>query len=152
MASIGKPDFRMTDSAIERVAFVAYLLNSDWSVFDLCGFESDRLLDAVLSNSLFGTVDSIKWESGMQQLREHGSSLAVDTYESYLAMRNVQDDGNQFATLEDCFTKRKKDKFFSGGEQTEGGGLDNDFVVDYRLAALAKHAGLKNDSVHCWRW
>jgi hypothetical protein len=30
--------------------------------------------------------------------------------------------------------------------------LDNEFVVDYRLAALAKLAGLKVESIHSWRW
>lgn len=152
MESIGKSDFKMTDSAIERVGFVAYLLDMEWSVFDLVGFEADRQLDAVLSNSLFSTVDAVTWESGMKQLREHGSSLAVETYENYIAMRSGGEAGNSFTTLETCFTKRKKDKFFSGGEQTEGGGMDNEFVVDYRLAALAKHAGLKDESVHSWRW
>ena len=44
-------NFKMTDSAIERIGFVTYLLDLDRSVFDLAGFESDRLIDAVLSNS-----------------------------------------------------------------------------------------------------
>jgi hypothetical protein len=152
MENIGKSDFKMTDSAIERVGFVAYLLDLDWSVFDLAGFESDRLLDAVLSNSLFSTVDVSKWDIGMKQLHEQGSSLAVETYESYIAMRIGREVWNSFTTLDTCFRKRKKDKFFSGGEQTEGGGLDNEFVVDYRLAALAKLAGLKDESIHSWRW
>jgi hypothetical protein len=152
MESIGKSDFKMTDSAVERIGFIAYLLDLDWSVFDLAGFESDRLLDAVLSNSLFSSVDVSKWDIGIRQLREQGSSLAVETYESYIAIRSGQETWNSFATLEACFNKRKKDKFFSGGEQTEGGGLDNEFVVDYRLAALAKLAGLKVESIHSWRW
>lgn len=152
MESISKSDFRLTDSAVERVGFIAYLLDLDWSVFDVAGFESDRLLDAVLSNSLFISVDVSKWDVGIRQLREQGSSVAVETYKSYIAIRSEKENWSSFKTLEVCFAKRKKEKFFVGSEQTEGGGLENEFVVDYRLAALAKLAGRKDESIHSWRW
>ena len=36
----------------------------------------------------------------------------------------------------ELYNKRKSDSFFSGGEQTEGGGEDNQYVDDYRLQAI----------------
>ncbi len=152
MAYVGANNFKPTDSSIERVGFIAYLADCEWSMVELTDFKSDRLLDAVMSNSLFGPVDAASWENGMELLRQHGSPLAIETYQSYLALRNSPADLIVHSKLEGLFFKRRNDSFFSGGDQTEGGGLDNDFVVDYRLAALAKHVGLKPDSIHSWRW
>ena len=39
--------------------------------------------------------------------------------------------------------QRARDSFYSGGEATEGGGPDNAYVVDYRLAAVLKKVGTR---------
>lgn len=144
---------KLTDSSIERVGFCAYLVDANWTPFDLDGFESDRLLDGVLANQLFDRFDKTCWERGMTSLRDCGSSLAIATYSCYFELIHSlpQERPAIVAKLEDLFAERKTDSFFSGGDQTEGGGADNDVVVDYRLGALAKQVGVQWESRHCWR-
>lgn len=147
-------DAKLTDSTIERVGFCAYLVGANWTPFDLDGFESDRLLDGVLANHLFDRFDKTRWERGMTSLRDCGSSLAIATYSCYFELihSSPQERSAIVAKLEHLFAERKADSFFSGGDQTEGGGADNDVVVDYRLGALAKRVGVQWESRHCWRW
>ena len=53
---------------------------------------------------------------------------------------------------DELFRRRRGDGFFRGGDQTEGGGNDNEFTVDYRLAALAKHVGDTRTGPNRWLW
>ena len=70
-------------------------------------------------------------------------SLLAATYENYRLVAAAMRNGDE-AILElaargaDLFKKRRRDAYYSGGRQTEGGGLDNAHVVDYRLAAMLK--------------
>jgi hypothetical protein len=69
-------------------------------------------------------------------------SLLRETFECY---RDLLDPDGTYATFiervrhaESLFLRRKRSDYFSGGRQVDGGGPDNDFVVDYRLAAILK--------------
>jgi len=154
MKSIDNVTFTLLDTSVERVGFVAYLVGAEWSVFDTTGFAADRMLDAILSNSLFGAFDPDGWDSGMSELREKGSPLAVASYENYKAAVRAHSEAVtvSVSTAEECFKRRQSDPFFCNADQSEGGGTDNEFVVDYRFAALAKHIGLNSLSAHAWRW
>lgn len=154
--AVGNGDGESTDVPVERVAFVAYLIGKPPSI-DVSseGFESDRLLDVALGNWLFDSWNGESWELGMKQLRQVGSHLAVQTYELYKAVAHAAEADLPALSQEGekLFAKRKSDSFFSGGDQTEGGGEDNNVTVDYRLAALMKRAGFVGTSeVHAWKW
>ncbi|MFO0940608.1 MAG: hypothetical protein U0930_07565 [Pirellulales bacterium] len=148
-------EFGLSDSSIELVGFVASLLGSNLRPIDTKGFESDRLLDVVLINSLCGHVLSENdWSVGIEQLTKIGSKLAVESYQKYRLLHesSSEDADGIFVSLEDCFKKRRKDSFFAGGVQIEGGGGENDLVVDFRLSAIAKSKCIKRESIHEWRW
>ncbi|WP_152052056.1 hypothetical protein [Tautonia marina] len=154
--AVGADDADSGDVPAERVAFVAYLVGKPRSIDVLsANFECDRLLDLVLGNWLFSSWDCELWEKGMKQLRQAGSDLAVRTYELYKAITNAA--ASDLPALsqegESLFAKRKADGFFRGGDQTEGGGDDNNITIDYRLAAILKRSGFVDEErVHVWKW
>ena len=156
LMSIGGDTASLSDVPAERVAFVSCLIGRQELpvAIDTDGLESDRLLDAVLGKWLFGSWDDSLWQRGIEQLQQSGSNLALDTYSLYRDM--VQASSADLSTLmkngESLFDRRRSDKFFSGGDQTEGGGDDNKFTVDYRLASLAKRLGYTGGGRHAWLW
>lgn len=84
------------------------------------------------------------------------TALAAETYENYF---HILASESNFARIEELlkkgealFAKRARDAFFSGGDQTEGGGPDNALVVDYRLALALKKVRYGSDSMHAWVW
>jgi hypothetical protein len=57
------------------------------------------------------------------------------------------------------FRKRESDSYYAGGRGTDGGGPDNAYVVDFRLAALirkrlpeAASSLAPGERTHVWRW
>lgn len=81
--------------------------------------------------------------------------LASRTYQTYFeildkSFKNLPiEDSVKMA--EELFARRANDGFYSGAEQTEGGGQDNRIVLDYRLAAILRKARYVGESTHCWR-
>ncbi len=157
VAEIGGDDAKLSDIPSELAAFPAYLIGKPCSIGGTCdGLEGDRLLDVVMGDWL--RADSWNdqwWDQGMNQLRRIGSDLAVRTHDLYKAIANAGP--SELPRLlqegELLFARRRTDSYFSGGDQTEGGGRDNDVTVDYRLAALLKHAGFVDaGQVHVWKW
>ena len=153
---VGNGEVKSAAVPAERVAFIGYLIGRPPSI-DVSseGLESDRLLDVVLGDWLFNSWNGESWEQGMEQLRQAGSDLAVQTYELYKAVAHAAEADLPALSQqgEKLFPIRKSDRFFSGGDQTEGGGEDNKVTVDYRLAALLKRAGFDGTSeVHAWKW
>ncbi|WP_433693381.1 hypothetical protein [Herbaspirillum seropedicae] len=84
------------------------------------------------------------------------SGLAVQTYENYFDILSSQDSAERLSYLVQkgvsLYDQRARDAFYSGGEQTEGGGPDNTFVVDYRLALVLKKVRGSSDVLHAWKW
>jgi hypothetical protein len=87
-------------------------------------------------------------------------TLAYETYTNYLeiirrclANAPIED---LVRRAEQLFFKRKKNAYYYSAA-TEGGGLDNDYVVDYKLAAILKWCESRNpksrvETIHAWRW
>ncbi|MEI8021290.1 MAG: hypothetical protein WCH39_23990 [Schlesneria sp.] len=156
MVVIGGEKATISDTPAERVPFISYLIGQCDSEtrFKTDGLESDRLLDAVLGQWLYGTWNELQWEKGIDQLHRSRHELAYESYciyraivgSSYSDMSSLIERGNEL------FKRRQTDKFFCSGDQTEGGGEDNGFVVDYRLASLAKRVGYKGNGTNEWRW
>ncbi|MCB5184693.1 hypothetical protein LG201_05705 [Methylobacillus gramineus] len=84
------------------------------------------------------------------------TSLAAETYQNYFDILASEGDSERIEDLtkqgELLFVKRARDSFFSGGDQTEGGGPDNSLVVDFRLAVALKRARKRSNSLHAWAW
>ena len=156
VSTIGGDEAKITNVPADLACFIAYLINKPCPIeVSSEGYESDRLLDVVLGDWLFDSWNGESWEQGMEQLRQAGSHLAVQTYELYKAVAHAAETDLPGLSQEGekLFAKRKSDSFFSGGDQTEGGGEDNNVTVDYRLAALLKRAGFDGTSeVHAWKW
>ena len=154
MSRIGGDQARQSDAPFEIASLLAFLVNENRPAPCTDGLHCERLLDAVLSGSLSGTWDADCWANGVTQLRAVGSPLAIATYLCYERLVSCRPD--EVATLVNegtqLFTQRRKDEYYSGGVQTEGGGPDNAFTVDYRLASLAKAKGHASDGIHTWRW
>lgn len=158
LRAIGGNASMLSDAGYEQVYFLALLVNQALPFTTESNapkeLQCDRMLDAVLGQWLFDGWDARLWEAGMEELQLKGSGLAVEAYEFYRKVTRAtkQDLPQLEASADKLFRRRKKDSFFSGGVQTSGGGQDNDFTVDYRFAALAKHIGYVGNSIHAWRW
>jgi hypothetical protein len=89
-------------------------------------------------------------------LEGKNTALAGETYQAYFEILSAQPGTEELTALvekaEALFTKRGRDAFFSGGDQTEGGGPDNVLVVDYRLGVALKKVGYRGPSIHAWVW
>jgi hypothetical protein len=140
----------------ERASFLEFLVRENPSTFDFIDFVADRLLDAILGVRLQDEWDQEKWDTGLDQLRKiKGSALALESYSTYIQLLQSPQESNTIIVVEKAislFEKRKSNSFFSGGDQTDGGGMDNSITVDYRLAAILAKIGYKSNSIHSWLW
>ncbi len=157
MMVIGGEKATISDTPAERVPFISCLIGQcdlEGVRCKIDGLESDRLLDAVLGQWLYGSWNELQWKKGIDQLHRPGRELAYESYSVYRAI--VCSSSSELSPLiergNELFKRRQTDKFFCGGDQTEGGGDDNGFVVDYRLASIAKRVGYKGNGTNEWRW
>jgi hypothetical protein len=155
LSSLGTPPLRISDIPVERTSICAFLINSPSPECSLGFLKSDRRLDALIANALLDKWDQSAWDSTLTQLRAvKGRGLAAETYTGYYNLlfstnANIED---SVRSCEVLFERRAKDRFFSGGDQTYGGGPDNALTVDFRLAAILKKIDYRGDSLHRWRW
>ena len=153
---IGGEKAKISDAPAERVPFISYLLGQCDSEtrYETDGLESDRLLDAVLGQWLYGSWNEFHWQKGIDQLYRSGRELAYESYSVYGAI--VRSSFSEVSSLIErgnvLFNSRQTDQSFCGGDQTEGGGDDNGVVVDYRLASLAKRVSYKGNGTNEWQW
>jgi hypothetical protein len=143
------------DVPSEKAGLVSFLVDVPSPSFTITELTSDRLLDAVLSNGLRGTWNNSAWNTGLEQLRKNKrAALAVESYSTYnqLLHADKAESAGLVELATKLFEKRAKDGFFSGGDQTEGGGPDNATTVDYRLAAVMKKVGHADENLHRWQW
>ena len=152
---LGGDNASLVDCRFDTVRFVAYIVGKKFS-FGMKdnGLEADQMLDHVLGEWLYGSWNEALWDEAMDGLNKIGSKLAQKTYALYKQITKAdQSELQQLAHEgESLFDNRSTDEFFSGGLQIEGGGEDNKFTIDYRLAALLKRAGYQGDGVHTWKW
>jgi hypothetical protein len=117
------------------------------SVLRLCceAPNPDTHLDYLLADFLVTGRDALT-ASVSEEPPSSRYHLWFDTFRLYA--RLLQGESDALAKTEVCFARRARDGYFSGGLGIEGGGADNKFTVDYRLAAILKRTGLAFASIH----
>lgn len=140
------------DLPLEKAMIISYLngeamhLEYHYASADM----PEQRLDYLIASTLFFNFTSVEFnvdaskEIKMLATRPDGH-LASRTYQTYFDILDRSSKGLSIeASLqkaEELFELRARDAFYSGGDQTEGGGEDNKIVRDYRLAAILKKAG-----------
>lgn len=139
-------DGQSTDLPADRINILSYLLGKDKvDVEDFYSDSPDRRLDYLLGEALYGIDVADKWKQALELLGQNKeANLAVETYRNYWdILHSEMGDASALNPLkglgEELFSKRKRDSFFGGADQSEGGAEDNDYVVDYRLLAVLKN-------------
>ena len=140
----------------EQASICVFLTGLESPMYSEGALKSDRRLDAIIADGLRDQWHEPAWDAALAELRRvKGSRLAVETYSAYRGLLLNQDDASRDDLVRSCealFKRRARDGFYGGGPQTYGGGPDNAFTVDYRLAAILKKIGYKGQSLHLWRW
>lgn len=141
----------ITNLCFERAAIIGYLVGVTIDSPNLGQRSIDRKLDGMIAKWLYtGEIES-DYERCLALLKHE--RLASQTYLTYAELMSSTDDiSNVFASACRLFDERRRDSFFCGGDQTDGGDGDNSFTVDYRLAAICKKNSFTSESVHLWRW
>lgn len=149
-----KPEFEQ-ELPLEKGGMIAGLVGRNFSM-DFNGpvenFERNldfRISKMVLSADPAEMAVSLDFSA----LVKKAGVVAARTYFLYMEILKGQKNASELvAEADELFMKRSNDKFYCGGDQTEGGGKDNLIVVDYRLAAILKRVGYSGTSMHQWRW
>lgn len=133
---------------IERGGLVAFLLGSDFVLENFSDFNLSfgRVMDIYLLKILFSNCSDVFNENIILADRylsdNFSDSLQVLTYSNYFKIFGIlNSDSDKMSFIENgfkLFSLRRNDPFYSGGDQTEGGGSDNKIIVDYRLEAILK--------------
>jgi hypothetical protein len=145
---------------IDTAIFIASLLDrqSEFVLgeceLDVCG---DLFLDCHLAKGLLGQPIDASIRSGFERLRKaKRHALAIRTYETYFHLMALEATSSSItqavASADANYAARRKDAYYSGGPDIEGGGDYNDMVIDYRLSAILKYRGIEQESLHRWRW
>ena len=153
------PDAKVgVDLPLEKAMLLTFLterhLDIPWGFSEID--VPDRRLDYLLATALRSGF-ALEVPVALDILAEKKEcDLSVRSYRTYFeildhSVVNVPIE-KLVQVAEEQFRGRAKDNFFSGGDQTEGGGSDNDLVVDYRLAAVLKAVGYAGVSVHKTIW
>lgn len=140
---------------IEKANFLAALVNDPLLP---CGGEQvavDRSLDVLLARDLQDLSTDGHWDNQLKRLGQiKGAALASESYAAYHALlrASASTDVEKFvAKAVSQFDRRKGDRYYRGGEATDGGGDNNSLTVDYRLAAIMKRIGYRELTIHSWR-
>lgn len=145
---------------LSTAAILAVLLDRQ-SEFSLgpceLDFAGDMLLDCQLAKRLQGLPPEADVQKGFDRLGMlKRQALAARTYKTYFDLLDVDaasaDITSAIVDAEANYAARRKDAFYSGGPDIEGGGEDNAFAIDYRLAAIIKCRNIAASSVHRWQW
>ncbi|MBF03671.1 MAG: hypothetical protein CMP76_10280 [Flavobacterium sp.] len=82
--------------------------------------------------------------------------LVFDSYTNYFqileAFENNENLNNKIEIAESLFTKRANNSYYSNGHEIDGGYLNNNLVIDFRLAVILKKIDYKGNSIHKWNW
>ena len=147
------------DLLFERVKIIGFLIGKPIELLiNSSDFEApDKKLDCLLASALNAEYYENEIEAEIVKLSQiKGGDLAARSYQTYFDILDLSSKNRSVAGLvnqaEKLFAGRSSDGFYAGGEQTEGGGLDNSLVVDYRLAAVLKKAESMEVGVHSSRW
>jgi predicted DNA-binding transcriptional regulator len=167
LSTLEKETKILTDLPIEKAMIIAFLIEKEFQVnfngevreilnsLDTAERKLDYILALTLnSNSLL----EVYREEISKQIKSLEKNLQFDlmakSYKVYFDIlekffNNFQIN-DSIKLAEELYISRESNNFFSGGEQTEGGGADNKIVLDYRLAAVLKKVRYVGGSVHGW--
>lgn len=130
------------------------------------GFSVERFLDAGIFQSLIHGAAPEGWQNLLAKVAaQKRRKLVNETYATYMEIVASARQGDSSSAVAAVlraaanYNKRARNAYYSGCPQIEGGGPDNEHVVDYRLAALIRMclpdqgASLTGDAaIHVWRW
>ncbi|QXH87727.1 hypothetical protein HU773_018920 [Pseudomonas shahriarae] len=142
---------------IEKLKIFAFLVDGEIEVEKDCRSiePSDRKLDCILAAILAGGSISSYSDAVAVELiklsKVKRSALAAKTYQLYFNIFRCEGVG-EVDTAGDLYRQQAADAFYVNGYESEGGGLDNGLVVDYRLGAILKYLDYFGTSAHLWRW
>jgi len=149
------------DFRLENLKIIAFLLDKTTELeINLESVkETDRRLDCLLASTICDRVNlKIDTQTHIEILKlfkNKRTSLAAKTYETYFEILhnpNAKNVEEVVKKAENLYLDRSSDSFYSGGDTTDGGGPDNDIVVDFRLAAVLKKINYQGNSIHRWNW
>ena len=108
------------------------------------GLTVDRALEGWLIGALLGRDPGAGPEVASGLASQKRMALVGATYSTYFALAALSEgDGSAATDLTrhalELFRRRRSNGYYSGGVQYEGGGPDNDLVVDYHLAAIWRY-------------
>lgn len=137
----------------------AFLLDRSFPrVIDLSGQALDDpvwALPEIMVNALYDQPTS-DGRAILERLRGPANKeIVCDTFETYFDLLEGDAANADFASLvaraEVNYRRRKRGNEYIGWTYN-GGGEDNPWVVDWRLAAILKKKGWPNEGIHSWRW
>ncbi|NWB95771.1 hypothetical protein HX882_07720 [Pseudomonas gingeri] len=149
------------DFLVENLKTIAFLVDKPMAVeADYQLIEApDRRLDCLLASEINTDKKSNSYtliDAEISKLRKKTTAqLAAETYQTYFELlheSNAKNIDKKVKEVEKLYLRQASDSFYSGGEKTEGGSLDNGSVVDYRLAAILKKINYHGSSIHRWGW
>lgn len=130
------------------------------------GIYLEKFLDAGIFHSLMHGAAPEGWNDLLAKVAtQKRRKLVHETYTAYMdivtSARQGDSSQSNAAVVRAAanYNKRASNAYYSGGPGFEGGGPDNEHVIDYRLAALIRMrlpdqgASLTGDAaIHVWRW
>jgi hypothetical protein len=144
---------------VEKANLIAHLIDRPTELqISLADFDpGDRRLDCLLAMALSNQADLGLFSNEIDVFaKSKKHTLAAKSYETYLAILDAETSDNSMQSLvnaaEILYKQRARDEFFSGGDPTGGGGPDNEFLLDFRLAAVLKKTRFSGESIHRWVW
>ena len=157
LTSLGSKSI-VDDFPIDTASILSFLVGKEFKMpeYNSKGIEFDRLLDFELAKSLRGNDNKVEWQKILsKQKATKRTNLCIETYSTYWELIFNNDKTKVESIVrksEELFLKRAKDGFYTGGESTEGGGLNNNITIDYHLGAILKFIRYNGDSIHLWKW
>lgn len=146
------------DVPIEKAALVAKLIGSKdkQPIRNANELSDEAMLDMELAHIERGVPISDLVKQTLTKLgSKKRTQLVSESYSTYFDIVSEQTKDSLPKLLkksENLYEKRVGDAYFSGGERSEGGGEDNELMVDYRLAVALLKAGYAATSIHSWKW
>lgn len=118
---------------------------------------ADLYLDCLIAEEINVSGERRSPKQGLDSLAKSKLQiLAARTYKVYFDILDFDVEGTSLDDLTLSasvnYSDRANDKFYMGGQDVNGGGKYNNFVVDYRLGAILNHVGFVGNNIHSWRW
>jgi len=149
----------LSSMPLSTASLISSLVEREFEFSLTCeiGEAADLYLDCLVAAEIKGGAGSGSSEEAIGILAESDrQALAARTYKVYFDILGEPSESplleNLVVSASKNYSDRAKDRFYSGGQDINGGGKYNDIVVDYRLGAILKHVSYSGDSVHSWRW